>query len=60
MKKTYDQEKFKLWNIDKPGHDEFDLLFAATAIEKKLILITDNTKHFQNFQNLQLENWTQR
>ena len=49
MKKTYDQEKFKLWNIDKPGHDEFDLLFAATAIEKKLILITDNTNTFKIF-----------
>ena len=60
IKKIYAQEKLKLWKLGKPVHDEFDILIAATAIEKKLILITDNTKHFQNFENLQLENWIQR
>jgi len=34
-----------------------DTLIAGLAIEKKLQLITNNTKHFENIENLDLENW---
>lgn len=37
--------------------DEFDLLIAATALSGNYILITDNLKHFQRIENLQVENW---
>jgi tRNA(fMet)-specific endonuclease VapC len=36
---------------------DFDLLIGATAIHHELILITNNTKHFERMQSLQLENW---
>jgi len=36
---------------------DFDLLIGATAIHHGLILITNNTKHFERMQSLQLENW---
>jgi len=34
-----------------------DTLIAGLAIEKNLQLITNNTKHFENIENLDLENW---
>lgn len=37
--------------------DEFDLLIAATALSGNYILVTDNLKHFQRIQRLDLENW---
>ncbi|MEE0085344.1 MAG: PIN domain-containing protein [Paludibacteraceae bacterium] len=40
--------------------DELDFMIASTAIEKNLILVTDNTKHFSRFDNLILENWRKR
>jgi tRNA(fMet)-specific endonuclease VapC len=39
---------------------EFDLLIAATAIENKLTLITNNTKHYikiSEYFNLAIDNW---
>jgi tRNA(fMet)-specific endonuclease VapC len=37
--------------LEKEGKrlDEFDLLIAATAIEKNLILVSYNLTHFKNF-----------
>jgi len=43
-----------------PIHDDFDLLIAATALHNDLTLVTDNTKHFVNFDGLKVENWIQR
>ena len=34
-----------------------DLLIAATALAKDLILVSNNERHFQRIQNLSLENW---
>ncbi|NEO88561.1 MAG: type II toxin-antitoxin system VapC family toxin [Spirulina sp. SIO3F2] len=36
---------------------ELDAMIAAVARSQDFILVTDNIKHFQNIQNLQLENW---
>jgi tRNA(fMet)-specific endonuclease VapC len=36
---------------------DFDLMIASIAIAHDLILVTNNTKHFQNIENLKLENW---
>ena len=49
-------EKARLWNIGQKIAD-FDLLIGATAIYYELILVTNNTKHFERMQSLRLENW---
>lgn len=38
---------------------DFDLLIASVAITEKLILVTNNIRHYQRIPNIQLENWTQ-
>lgn len=58
--KRYAKEKVRLRKIGKPMHDEFDLLIGVTAIENKLILVTDNGKHFQHLDGLKIENWFKR
>ncbi|MEM1120943.1 MAG: type II toxin-antitoxin system VapC family toxin [Bacteroidota bacterium] len=37
--------------------DDFDLLIGCTAISSKLMLVTNNTKHFQRIENIELEDW---
>ena len=37
--------------------EDMDLLIAATAIYNELTLVTNNTKYFENIQNLKIENW---
>jgi len=34
-----------------------DILIAATAYEKARLLVTGNTRHFDRFPNLRVENW---
>lgn len=58
--KVYAKIKNSLIKSGKPLHDEFDLLIGSTAITEALTLVTDNIKHFQNFENLKLENWIER
>lgn len=58
--KKYAEEKVRLRKNGTPMHDEFDLLIAITAIENKLTLVTDNVKHFENFEDLKIENWYSR
>jgi tRNA(fMet)-specific endonuclease VapC len=46
-------------NLRKSGQDigAVDALIAAHAASQKLILVTNNTKHFQRVPELQIENW---
>lgn len=37
--------------------DDADLIIAATALCHDAVLATGNTRHFERFQNLKLENW---
>lgn len=39
--------------------DGADLLLASFALEKKLIFVTNNVKHFVNIENLEIENWVE-
>ncbi|MCH5240611.1 MAG: PIN domain-containing protein [Muribaculaceae bacterium] len=39
--------------------DDFDLLIGAAAAANKLILITDNIKHFERL-DIKVENWVKR
>lgn len=41
-------------------NDEFDLLIGVTAIENKLILVTDNVNDFVNMEEIKIENWLKR
>jgi tRNA(fMet)-specific endonuclease VapC len=41
-------------------HDDFDLLIGVTAIENKLILVTDNIKDFEQLDGIKIENWFAR
>ena len=52
----YALEKARLRKSGKPI-DDFDLLIGATAITNDLILVTNNTKHFENLKNIKIENW---
>lgn len=36
---------------------ELDALIAAVARSRRDIVVTDNTRHFENIPNLTLENW---
>jgi tRNA(fMet)-specific endonuclease VapC len=58
--RRYAKEKVRLRKIGKPMNDEFDLLIGVTSVENKLILVTDNTKHFENISGIKLENWFKR
>lgn len=53
----YAKEKTRLRKLGTPLHDEFDLLIGVTALEYNYTLVTDNTKPFARFENIQLENW---
>jgi tRNA(fMet)-specific endonuclease VapC len=50
-------EKARLRKIGEPI-DNFDLLIGATAVHHGPTLVTNNTKHFQRIQGIQLEDWT--
>jgi tRNA(fMet)-specific endonuclease VapC len=56
----YAKEKVRLRKLRTPHHDDFDLFIGVTAIEHELILVTDNIKHFDKLEGIQLENWYQR
>ena len=56
--RVFAAEKAQLWNVGQKIAD-FDLLIGATAVYHGLALVTNNTKHFERMQSLQLENWMQ-
>lgn len=58
--KRYAKEKVRLRKIGKSMHDEFDLLIGVTAIENKLILVTDSVKDFERLDGVKIENWFKR
>ena len=58
--KKYAEEKVRLNKLGKPQNDEFDLLIGATAIENKLVLVTENGKDFERLEGIKIENWVIR
>lgn len=48
--------KSRLRAIGKPT-GEVDALIAATAVAQKAILVTNNLRHFENIEGLEIENW---
>ena len=55
----YAEEKARLTLTGKPT-GEFDLLIGCTAAAKKMVMVTENVKDFQNIQGIQIENWIDR
>lgn len=39
--------------------DDFDLILAATALSRNLILVTNNERHFKRVEGLKIENWSE-
>ena len=37
--------------------EDADILIAATALESDLIVVTDNTRHFERVEGLEIVNW---
>lgn len=58
--RRYAKEKVRLRKLGKPINDEFDLIIGVTAVENKLILVTDNFNDFKNLQDIKTENWFER
>jgi len=54
---VYAREKVRLRRAGVPLHDEFDLVIGASAIASGLIVVTDNARHFKNFEDIRIENW---
>ncbi len=55
----YAKEKARLQKLGSPV-DDFDLLIGSTAISNKLILVTNNTRHFERMKGIDLENWSEK
>lgn len=53
----YAEEKARLQKAGKII-SEFDLLIATTAVHHGMTLVTNNTKHMERVEGIQLENWT--
>ena len=56
---VYGKEKARLRSAGTMISD-FDLLIGATALEKDLIMVTENVKEFERIQGLKIENWIKR
>ena len=59
------EEIAELFGILKAGleakgqaNDDFDILIAATALARILILVTNITKHFAKIEGLKIDNWS--
>ena len=62
---TYDQTAARVYGdvrfqLEKRGQPigPLDLLIAAHAISRNLVLITNNDKEFERIKKLRIENWT--
>ena len=55
----YGKEKARLRSKGQMISD-FDLLIGCTAVDKGLIMVTENRKEFERISGIQLENWVKR
>ena len=52
----YAEEKARLTVAGTPTAD-FDLLIGCTAVARKMVMVTQNIKDFENIKHIRLENW---
>jgi len=57
--RLYGKEKIRLRKEEKMISD-FDLLIGCTAVEKDLIMVTENIKEFERISGIRIENWIKR
>lgn len=57
--KIYGKEKVRLRRSGLMISD-FDLLIGCTAVEKDLIIVTENIRKFERISNIRIENWIVR
>lgn len=57
--RRYASERFRL-RCDGTPIADFDLLIGCTAVEKDLIMVTNNVAHLSRIKNIQIENWVSR
>jgi tRNA(fMet)-specific endonuclease VapC len=57
--RIYGKEKTRLRKSGKMISD-FDLLIGCTAVEKDIIMVTENVREFKRISNIKIENWIQR
>lgn len=53
----YAKEKARLRRAGTPI-DDFDLLIGVTSVVHKLVMVTNNTNHFERITGIELEDWT--
>ena len=53
---VYASEKARLRKLGTPI-DEFDLLIGVTSVFHELVMVTNNTKHFERINGIELEDW---
>ena len=53
----YSKEKKRLETLGTPV-DDFDLMIGAIGVKNNLIIVTSNTKHFENIEGIQLVDWS--
>ena len=54
------KEKIRLRLAGTPADDDFDLLIGCSAVAGKMVMVTENTRHFKNIKGIKLENWIER
>ncbi len=54
--KIFGELKAKLRKLGQPVAD-FDLLIASVALAENLVLVTNNTRHYERITGIKLENW---
>lgn len=57
--RVYARQKARLRKAGTPI-DDLDLFIGSTAIANDLIMVTENTKHFEIQEGIKLENWVER
>lgn len=53
----YAREKARLRRKGTPI-DDFDLLIGSTAVSYDMVMVSNNSKHFERIDGIQLEDWT--
>jgi len=53
----FGEEKARLSSLGTPIAD-FDLLIGVTSVQKSMIMVTNNEKHYKRIKDIKIENWT--
>ena len=54
--RRYASERYRLRSNGTPIAD-FDLLIGCAAVEKDLVMVTNNVAHFSKIEGINIENW---